>query len=94
MIKRLPGWPNGCYPDLILHKRGNNENNILIIECKGWWSSEEAIQNDREKIMQFLHSEKISIFVWSPNHILQGRYGVKMDLTGSTENDLQNREQQ
>ena len=54
MIKRLPGWPNGCYPDLILHKRGNNENNILIIECKGWWSSEEAIQNDREKIMQFL----------------------------------------
>ena len=58
MIKRLPGWTNGCYPDLILHKRGNNENNILIIECKGWWSSEEAIQNDREKIMQFLHSER------------------------------------
>ena len=58
MIKRLPGWPNGCYPDLILHKRGNNQNNILIIECKGWWSSEEAIQNDREKIMQFLHSER------------------------------------
>ena len=29
MIKRLPGWPNGCYPDLILHKRGNNENNIF-----------------------------------------------------------------
>ena len=58
MIKRLPSWPNGCYPDLILHKRGNNENNILIIECKGWWSSEEAIQNDREKIMQFLHSER------------------------------------
>ena len=31
MIKRLPGWPNGCYPDLILHKRGNNENNILCV---------------------------------------------------------------
>lgn len=56
MTKRLSGWLNGCYPDLILHRRGNNEDSILAIECKGRWSNEEAIQNGREKIIQFLHS--------------------------------------
>ncbi len=55
-IKRLSNRMNGCYPDLILHKRGNNENNILIIECKGWWAQEADIESDREKIAAFLNS--------------------------------------
>ena len=37
-IKQVNG--NYVYPDFILHKRGCNDNNILIIEFKTWWNSE------------------------------------------------------
>ena len=57
-FKRLANRPNGCYPDLILHKRGSNENNILIIECKGWWADDKDIEEDKEKIIAFLNSER------------------------------------
>lgn len=29
-----------CVPDIIIHKRGNNDNNILIIEIKPWWNQD------------------------------------------------------
>ena len=35
-------------PDLIVHQRGNNDNNLLIIEFKTWWNPHQ--QNDQEKI--------------------------------------------
>ena len=25
-------------PDIVLHKRGSNDNNLVVIEFKGWWS--------------------------------------------------------
>jgi hypothetical protein len=33
-IKETPRCPKGTKPDLIIHKRGNNDNNLLIIEFK------------------------------------------------------------
>lgn len=57
-MKRLDGWPNGCYPDLIIHKRGTNAANLLVMECKGWWSGERDILNDKRKIREFLNSER------------------------------------
>ncbi|MDC7286987.1 hypothetical protein NXH76_04175 [Blautia schinkii] len=57
-IKRLDYRPNGCYPDLILHKRGSNESNILIIECKGWWAGKKDIDDDIDKIKGFLQSDR------------------------------------
>lgn len=36
-------------PDIIIHKRGNNDNNILVIEMKRGASSKE-LEEDREKI--------------------------------------------
>lgn len=62
-FKRLANRPNGCYPDLILHKRGSNENNILIIECKGWWADDKDIEEDKEKIIAFLNSERYKYMV-------------------------------
>ena len=35
--KCVPGWENGCYPDIIIHKRGTNTDNLLILEFKTWW---------------------------------------------------------
>ncbi|HIJ06383.1 hypothetical protein [Methanocalculus sp.] len=36
--KRLKNDHNRIFPDLILHKRGNNNNNILVLEFKTHWN--------------------------------------------------------
>jgi hypothetical protein len=36
--KRTPRFPDGIYPDLILHKRRSNRDNILALEFKTYWN--------------------------------------------------------
>jgi hypothetical protein len=56
--KRLKGKKNGAVPDLIIHKRGTNEDNLLIIEFKPHWhNGEEAIQSDINKLRAFCCGE-------------------------------------
>lgn len=50
--KRLSDYENGVYPDLIIHKRGSNEYNLLIIECKTEWNSD--ISEDINRIRRFV----------------------------------------
>ena len=45
---------NGTYPDLIIHTRESNENNLLILEFKTWWNSNQ--DNDEYKIREFKNS--------------------------------------
>ena len=40
------------YPDLILHEREKNDNNILVIEFKKW-NNKSKLNKDREKLMCF-----------------------------------------
>lgn len=54
--KRTPSKPNGARPDLILHSRGNNNSNVLIIEFKGWWNRKNR-SIDRDKILDFTNIE-------------------------------------
>jgi len=54
--KRTPRRPNGVRPDLIIHTRNSNENNVLIIEIKGWWNTEPR-ENDRIKLEDFVHQD-------------------------------------
>lgn len=54
--KRTPSKPNGARPDFILHSRGNNENNVLIIEFKGWWDKRQRV-DDRKKLLDFTNPE-------------------------------------
>ncbi len=49
--KRTYEHPNGIFPDLILHKRGNNNNNILVLEFKTQWSKEKNFQ-DLDKLKE------------------------------------------
>lgn len=49
--KYLKGFIRGVYPDLIIHKRGSNEDNLIVFEFKTWWNLNS--QNDMEKIKQF-----------------------------------------
>lgn len=54
--KILPSWPNGAYPDLIIHKRGSNLDNLLVIECKGGWSEDN--DQDRIKIKELMEADE------------------------------------
>lgn len=53
--KQTVNFPNGTYPDLILHKRGSNDNNICIFEFKTWWNSNTS--DDIEKLKDFTRQD-------------------------------------
>lgn len=54
--KRTPRRPKGAVPDLIIHKRGNNDLNTLVIEIKGWWNKQPR-QDDFIKLEDFTHQD-------------------------------------
>ena len=54
--KRTPRRPNGVRPDFILHKRQNNDQNILVIEFKGWWN-DTAREIDQIKLEDFVSQD-------------------------------------
>ena len=53
--KALPSFPNGTYPDIIIHKRGSNEHNLLVAEFKTYWNCD--ISNDKQKLFEFTDSK-------------------------------------
>lgn len=49
--KRTPRHPrNGVVPDLIIHKRESNESNLLVLEFKTEWNSNQS--EDEKKIKE------------------------------------------
>ncbi len=50
--KVLPSFPNGTYPDIIVHHRGDNDNNLLVIEVKTYWNSD--TRDDERKIRELM----------------------------------------
>ena len=47
--KELSG--RATYPDLILHRRGSNDHNIMVMEFNGYWNNNQ--EYDEEKICGF-----------------------------------------
>lgn len=66
-LKRTENYQNGRYPDLIIHKRGSNLNNLLVIEFKKRNSSS---SEDIKKINDFM----------SLNGEYKYRYGISIVL--------------
>lgn len=57
-LKTTPSRLNGAYPDMILHKRGTNDHNILVAEFKTWWNKDKKeIDKDIKKIKDFLNKD-------------------------------------
>lgn len=55
--KVLPCKPNGTIPDLIVHKRNTDENNLLVIEFKKWkknYTIKRLIKDDITKLKEFV----------------------------------------
>ena len=43
---------NRIMPDIILHQRGNNNHNLLVLEFKGWWNKNQ--EYDKKKIERLI----------------------------------------
>lgn len=50
LIKMLNSKP--AMPDLIIHKRGTNENNLLGLEFKTWWNKNQIEDIKRVKLFK------------------------------------------
>ena len=48
--KALPSFPRGVIPDVIIHKRGSNDKNVLVMEFKTYWNDKQ--ENDENKIIK------------------------------------------
>lgn len=54
--KTLPSFPNGTFPDLIIHKRGKNfPTNLLLMEFKTYWNPD--TERDALKVKEFVDKE-------------------------------------
>ena len=65
-IKQVNG--KYVYPDFILHKRGSNEDNLLIIEFKTWWNPDNDADIDKIRWMM------------NPQYIYQYKYGCSITI--------------
>ena len=55
--KRTVRKPNGIRPDIIIHRRGYNEANVLVMEIKGW-SNTEPREDDIVKLEDLTNQEE------------------------------------
>ena len=65
-IKQVNG--KSVYPDFILHKRGSNENNLLIIEFKTWWNPDNNADINKIRWMM------------NPKLMFQYKYGCSITI--------------
>lgn len=59
-VKCIGDCLNRVFPDIIIHKRGTNSDNLLVIECKTGWNSN--IEDDIKKINAFLSPKEGYIY--------------------------------
>ena len=82
--KVLPSFPYGVYPDLIIHNRGNNDNNLLIMEVKTYWNTDNA--QDKKKIREFLDVSGEYHFSFGVSLIIKKkRKDIQVDLISSND---------
>jgi hypothetical protein len=60
-VKNMHGFndTHGVYPDIILHHRGFNDKNVVVIEFKGSWNRKRrARRDDFRKLIEFTHQDR------------------------------------
>lgn len=55
-IKKTSSRPNGSCPDLIVHKRGRKDQNLIVMEFKPWWNSDQ--KDDEKKIEDYCDEDE------------------------------------
>lgn len=85
--KKLPSFRNGVYPDVIIHNRGNNDSNLLIMEVKTYWNDDNA--QDVHKIREFTDPSGEYHFLFGVSIIIeQCRKNVQIALCSSSNFDV------
>lgn len=85
--KALPSFPNGVYPDIIIHNRGNNDNNLLILEVKTYWNTDNM--QDERKISEFLDPNGEYHFSFGVSLIIKKRRkDIQFDFLCTENSDL------
>ena len=64
--KILPSWPSGTYPDVIVHKRGSNDFNLMVIEFKTYWNNK--IYSDKLKLREF--TDKSGVYKYQKGYVI------------------------
>ena len=60
--KRIPSMRNGARHDIIIHKRGSNKSNLLMIEFKTYWDTRTS--DDLKKLKEFTrHDGRYNFFL-------------------------------
>ena len=54
-LKKLPEPDKRIIPDVIIHERGVNDNNMLVMEFKTYWNNDQG--HDEEKIECFTYAK-------------------------------------
>ena len=84
--KTLPSFPYGVYPDVIIHNRGNNDNNLLIMEVKTYWNTGNT--QDVKKIREFLDASGKYHFSFGLSLIIEKRSkDVQVNLISANSSD-------
>lgn len=85
--KTLPSFPDGVYPDVIIHNRGTNSRNLLVMEVKSYWNTDNT--QDVKKIREFLDANGKYHFSFGVSLIIKKRRkDVHVNLISSNSSDL------
>ena len=85
--KTLPSFPDGVYPDVIIHNRGTNNRNLLVMEVKSYWNTDNT--HDIRKIREFIDANGDYHFSFGVSLVIERhRKDVKMNIFCSNNSDL------
>lgn len=78
LMKCKDGSEKGIVPDLIVHERRCDRNNLLVVEFKGWWCTNRT--QDREKLRSLTN----------PDEAYRYRYGMLITFEKSLDETKKN----
>ena len=63
-------------PDIVIHKRGSNKDNLVVIEVKPWWN---------HKKEDFINDENKLLYLTDSNYQYKYKYGLSLIIKGKTD---------
>ncbi len=85
--KRTKNFTDGAIPDVLLHRRNSNEENILVLEFKGYWNKADR-ENDHKKIIDFTSQDEDNQYKYALGGVVElenGYFNVDYYLNYETE---------
>jgi hypothetical protein len=73
--KRTNKFPDGVIPDVLLHRRNSNDENILVLEFKGYWNKSDR-GNDHKKITEFTSQAEDNQYKYGLGGVVELEQGI------------------